>query len=72
MEIPKFKPRFSGLRHALGNGNFWLAVSVALTNFAVMLEKPYSLYFYAGTALCAIVGAFLKSSADDGGNHDVK
>lgn len=65
------KPQFySGLGHALSDGNFWLAVSVALTGLAPNLDKPYSVVCYGLTALAAIYGAALKSNRDPKDNRD--
>lgn len=61
--------KFRGLRRSCGNGNFWLAASVAFTNFAIVLDKPYSIIFYGMTMIAALVGAFLKSTTDDGARH---
>lgn len=62
-------PDVAGLKAALGNGNFWLAASVAFTNLAAVLPKPYSVIFYVITAQCALIGAFLKSTSYGGEDH---
>jgi hypothetical protein len=56
------KPQFyTKISHAMDNGNFWLACSVAFTSLAPELDKPWSIIFYSLTAVCAIYGAALKS-----------
>ena len=62
IQKPQFYDRVS---HAMDNGKFWIACSVAFTSLAPVLDKPYSTIFYLLTAVCAIYGAALKTQTPD-------
>lgn len=56
---------YTKLSHALDDGNFWLAASVAFTTLAPNIDKPYSTFCYTLTLICALYGAILKTGRDE-------